>query len=110
MVPFREYEMELSRVFLPGVTETGRFPLFAVTDPTLHPPTFSSNLNGVAPAVVAQRLAEKGIGVRDGHMYAPRVIRRIGLPMESGAIRASLVHYNTVEEIHRFVAALEGIR
>jgi len=47
-------------------------------------------------------LADAGIGVRDGHMYAPRLMRRLGLDPDSGGVRVSLVHYNTVEEIHRF--------
>jgi selenocysteine lyase/cysteine desulfurase len=42
------------------------------------------------------------IGIRDGHMYSPRLMRRLGLAPESGGVRVSLVHYNTVEEIHRF--------
>jgi len=110
MDAIQEYEMELSREFLSTLAATRRVTIYGVTDPKLRTPTFCFNVGGVAPAIVAQRLAEQGIGVRDGHMYAPRVIRRIGLPVESGAVRASLVHYNTVEEIQRFVAALESIR
>jgi hypothetical protein len=29
-------------------------------------------------------------------------MQRLGLPLASGTIRVSLVHYNTVAEIHRF--------
>jgi selenocysteine lyase/cysteine desulfurase len=29
--------------------------------------------------------------------------------MDSGAVRLSLVHYNTIEEIHRFEKALKTI-
>ena len=47
-------------------------------------------------------MADAGIGVRDGHMYAPRLMRRLGLDPQSGVVRVSFVHYNTVEEIHRF--------
>jgi len=42
------------------------------------------------------------IGIRDGHMYAPRLMEKLSLSMDSGAVRASLVHYNTIEEIRRF--------
>jgi selenocysteine lyase/cysteine desulfurase len=42
--------------------------------------------------------------LRDGHMFAPRLMARLGLPMETGAIRVSLVHYNTFDEIRRFEA------
>jgi selenocysteine lyase/cysteine desulfurase len=29
-------------------------------------------------------------------------MKRLGLSLETGAVRASLVHYNTIEEIHHF--------
>lgn len=106
MDAIQEYEMELSRAFLSAVAATGRVTVYGETDPKCRTPTFCFNVEGVAPAIVAARLAEQGIAVRDGHMYAPRVIRRMGLAVETGAVRASLVHYNTVEEIRRFVTAL----
>ena len=39
---------------------------------------------------------------------APRLIKRLGLPT-SGAVRASLVHYNTAAEIARFGTALREV-
>jgi selenocysteine lyase/cysteine desulfurase len=36
-------------------------------------------------------------------------MKRLGLSKESGAVRASLVHYNTVEEVRRFGSALAEI-
>jgi selenocysteine lyase/cysteine desulfurase len=65
-------------------------------------PTFCFNLQKKHPASVTDALANAGIGARDGHMYAPRLMRRLGLDPEYGVVRVSLVHYNTVEEIHRF--------
>ena len=54
-------------------------------------------------------MAQAGFGIRDGHMYAPRLMGRLGLAMDRGAVRVSLVHYNTLDEIHRFGAALMKI-
>ena len=54
-------------------------------------------------------MAERGIAIRDGHMYAPRLMQRLGLAMDRGAVRASLVHYNTVGEVRRFGEALREI-
>jgi selenocysteine lyase/cysteine desulfurase len=71
-------------------------------------PTICFNVNGVPPAEVCERFAASGIGVRDGHMYSPRLMKRLGLS-ESGGVRASLVHYNTHEEIQRFLEILTGI-
>jgi cysteine desulfurase family protein (TIGR01976 family) len=85
-----------------GVTETNRI--------RERVPTLCFNLPDVSPARVCEELAKQNIGVRDGHMYSPRLMSRLGLSKESGAVRASLVHYNTVEEVRRFGSALAAIR
>jgi selenocysteine lyase/cysteine desulfurase len=72
-------------------------------------PTLCFNLPDVSPARVTEELANNNIGVRDGHMYTPRLMKRLGLAVETGAVRASLVHYNTTEEVRRFGTALAGI-
>jgi cysteine desulfurase family protein (TIGR01976 family) len=73
-------------------------------------PTFCFNLPGIPPRVVTESLARANVGIRDGHMYAPRLMRRLGVPVESGVVRVSLVHYNTVVEIHRFGNVLSDLR
>jgi selenocysteine lyase/cysteine desulfurase len=42
-------------------------------------------------------------------MYSPRLMKRLGLSPDSGAVRASLVHYNNHEEVVQFLTALEEI-
>src|SRR5438445_764885 len=76
---------------------------------SLRTPTLCFNLPGIAPARVTEALAQQNIGVRDGHMYSPRLMKRLGLARESGAVRASLAHYNTREEVEKFQAALAAI-
>jgi cysteine desulfurase family protein (TIGR01976 family) len=73
-------------------------------------PTLCFSLPNVSPSKVTEELAKRHIGVRDGHMYSPRLMRRLGLSAESGAVRASLVHYNTLAEIGEFGSALAEIR
>lgn len=58
---------------------------------------------------VTTALSDIGIGVRDGNMYSPRLLRRLGLAPDTGAVRASLVHYNTVQEIDRFSTGLSKL-
>jgi selenocysteine lyase/cysteine desulfurase len=72
-------------------------------------PTFCFNLKSISPSIVAGELARNNIGVRAGHMYAPRLMQRLGLDPKTGAVRASLAHYNTIEEIRRFGDALREI-
>ncbi len=73
-------------------------------------PTLCFNLPNVSAARVTEELAKQNIGARDGHMYSPRLMKRLGLARESGAVRASLVHYNTLEEVRRFGSALAEIK
>lgn len=72
-------------------------------------PTLCFNLPNVAPAKVTEECSRRGIGIRDGHMYTPRLMKRLGLALESGAVRASLVHYNTREEVREFGKVLADI-
>jgi cysteine desulfurase family protein (TIGR01976 family) len=73
-------------------------------------PTLSFNLSDVPPARVTEELAKQNIGARDGHMYSPRLMKRLGLAKDSGAVRASLVHYNTVQEVRRFGRVLAEMK
>lgn len=73
-------------------------------------PTLTFNLPNMSPAKVTEELARRNIGVRDGHMYSPRLMKRLGLAQESGAVRASLVHYNTMDEVSSFGRALAETR
>lgn len=73
-------------------------------------PTFCFNLPGISPQVVTETAARANIGIRDGHMYAPRLMKRLNVPVETGVVRVSLVHYNTLAEIHRLGNVLSGLR
>jgi cysteine desulfurase family protein (TIGR01976 family) len=72
-------------------------------------PTFSFDVGDLLPSEVTSAMARAGIGIRDGHLYCPRLMRRLGLPLESGTVRVSLVHYNTIAEIHRFGNVLSDL-
>src|ERR1039457_5752319 len=73
-------------------------------------PTLCFNLPNLPPSRVAEEFAKQNICVRDGHMYSPRLMKRLRLPKETGAVRASLVHYNTADEVRRFASALAEIK
>jgi cysteine desulfurase family protein (TIGR01976 family) len=104
MSAVRAYEATLSSELLRTLTDCGAT-IYGINDENRigqRLPTFCFNLVGIPSATVTEALSSDGIAVRDGHMYAPRLMRRLGLPLDTGAVRASLVHYNTVAEIHRF--------
>jgi selenocysteine lyase/cysteine desulfurase len=108
----RAYEQGLSAELLRVLREAGAT-IYGISDDahlTQRVPTICFNLPGISPATVTEAAARAGIGVRDGHMYSPRLIKRLGLSVETGAVRASLVHYNTPAEIHRFGDVLARLR
>jgi len=71
-------------------------------------PTFSFvPLHTTPDAVVAACHAAR-VACRSGHMYAHRLCTRIGVETEAGAVRVSAVHYNTVEEVERAIAAIDA--
>lgn len=50
------------------------------------------------------------IGIRFGHFYAWSLINGLKLPStDDGVVRISLVHYNTVEEVHKIIEILKEI-
>ena len=111
MSAIEAYEQSLSRMMLQALHEAGAV-VYGVDDPDqvqLRVPTFCFNLPGVDPSAVVMAMAEADIGIRDGHMYAPRLMERLGLALDKGAVRASLVHYNDAGEIERFGQALRSL-
>jgi len=107
----RAYEAYLSCAML-DVLENAKATVYGVTardQVAQRTPTLCFNLPGIPPAKVTEELARQKIGVRDGHMYSPRLMKRLGLSQESGAVRASLVHYNILEEVRRFGSVLGQI-
>jgi selenocysteine lyase/cysteine desulfurase len=112
MQAIRVYEQTLSAQALRKLKELDDVTVYGIQEGSQlkhRVPTICFNLNGVHAARVAAFCAENGIAVRDGNMYSPRLLRRMGIPSETGAVRASLVHYNTIEEIGKFVDVLRRI-
>lgn len=111
MSAIRQYEQTLSRELLRVLHDCGAeiYGLQREDQVGARVPTFCFNLAGVAPAKVTEAAAAAGIGIRDGHMYSPRLMRRLGLAPESGAVRVSAVHYNTVEEVRHLGTVLSRL-
>ena len=111
MSSIRSHEQVLSRRLLQVLAEAGAT-VYGIADRENvagRVPTVCFNLNGVHPATVVEHMAHCNFGIRDGHMYAPRLMQRLGLALDSGAVRVSLVHYNTLDEIDRFGEALRKL-
>ncbi len=87
----------------PGVRLIGR----ATADRTLRAPTFSFAVEGRHASEIARAVEAGKVAIRDGDFYAARCIRDLGLAERGGVVRASMVHYNTADEVARLVQALD---
>jgi selenocysteine lyase/cysteine desulfurase len=97
-----DYEVELSAYACakfaeraPNLRLYGRPP----TSPRL--PVFSFNIEGMPSLELAQRLEVAQIEARLGDYYAPRLMQRLAPEANGCAVRLSLAHYNTRDEIDR---------
>lgn len=112
MSAIREYEAHLSAAMLKGLAALKGISLYGIKSEkhlNHRVPTICFNVKNKPPAFVASRCAETGFGIRDGNMYSPRLLECMGIPTEQGALRASLVHYNTEHEIESFLATVKHI-
>ena len=69
-------------------------------------PTFCFSVPGQTARSVAEHLATRDVAVWWGNYYALETMRRLGLDEVDGAVRAGIVHYNTVEEVDRLLAGV----
>ncbi len=101
------YERALGERFLDGVSEA--VSVYGLPTMEGRVPTFLVNVTGVPAADVAARLAQQQIGVwAHDSWYSLNLYKRLGYEHE--AIRIGFIHYNTVDEVDRLIAGLEGAR
>ena len=105
------HEEGLSRRFLDFAAHHPRIRLIGRSTPDhdLRAPTFSFTIAGRRSQDVPALLEKAGIAANAGDFYAPRVLQAVGIDPEDGAVRCSMVHYNTAAEIDRLVRALDAI-
>ena len=72
-------------------------------------PTVSFTVDGVDPAVIAEKLAEQHIGIANGNCYAYRLMEALDISPEQGVVRLSFVHYTSAQEVNRLIEALERL-
>ncbi|KAF1982471.1 cysteine desulfurase [Aulographum hederae CBS 113979] len=77
-------------------------------DPALRVPTVSFQLKGHRAQDVVEAIEGKSnFGFRWGHFYSKRLVETVLGTDEQGVIRVSMVHYNSLEEVKRFIEALK---
>ncbi len=105
------HEQSLSAALIDAVLSVDGAKIHGISDQNRlsdRVPTVSFTVEGIAPSAIGAELARRGVGVRSGHMYAPRLMERLQVGA-GGVVRASLAHYNTLAEIARFHEALADV-
>jgi cysteine desulfurase family protein (TIGR01976 family) len=72
-------------------------------------PTVAVRIAGHTPLELATKLGERGFFTWDGNYYALNLTERLDVEKDGGFLRVGLAHYNTAEEVQRFLSALREI-
>jgi cysteine desulfurase family protein (TIGR01976 family) len=100
------HERELGQRFLDALPESCT--LYGVPTMEGRVATFAFNVAGYSARAAATALGDRGFAVWQGNYYALEIMRRLGLGDE-GAVRAGMVHYNTLEEVDRLLEAISSL-
>jgi cysteine desulfurase family protein (TIGR01976 family) len=72
-------------------------------------PTIAFVADGTPGDEITLAVDRHKIGIRHGDFYAARLIDALGLRAHNGVVRASFVHYNTLDEVNRLVGILDRL-
>lgn len=98
--PFVDFLMSKKNVRILGL---------ATADASVRVPTFSFAVADRDSAEIPALVDRHKVAIRNGHFYAARIVRDLGLEGQHGVIRASMVHYNTPHEVTRLIRALDEV-
>jgi cysteine desulfurase family protein (TIGR01976 family) len=104
------HDQALALRLIDGLKRMPGLRIMGISDPAhvaRRAPTVSFVLDGHDPAAIAKFMASEGIHVWDGHNYGVEPVARLGLLDKGGVVRVGPAHYNTLDEIGRFLEALD---
>ncbi|HKD96875.1 MAG TPA: cysteine desulfurase-like protein [Micromonosporaceae bacterium] len=107
MEAVRAYEGVLFDELVSGLAEIPGVRL--VPAPEGRCPTVSFRVGDQHPARTAEALGDQGICVFAGDLYAVEFFTALGLRESGGAVRASIYHYTTGDEVGRLLEAVRRL-
>ena len=106
------HERKMMEKTIAGLLEIPGLKLYGITDPQRFEnrgATFAIRIEGHTPLELATKLGERGFFTWDGNYYALNLTEQLDVERLGGFLRIGLVHYNTLEEVERLLAALREI-
>ncbi len=95
-----------------GLVKIPALKIYGITDPArFHErcATLAIRIDGHTPLELSTQLGDRGFFTWDGNYYALNLTEHLDVEKSGGFLRIGLVHYNTVEEVDRLLAALREI-
>lgn len=106
---FQEHEKKLLVKLLGWLKVRDGVRIVGPDDAEVRAPTVAVTFQDHVPAVVARQLVEHKIMAGAGHFYGVRPLIGMGIPLDTGVLRLSFVHYTTEAEIDQLITALDSV-
>jgi cysteine desulfurase family protein (TIGR01976 family) len=107
-----EQERGLLETMVAGLQKIPGAKIYGITDPArFHERcgTIAVRVENHTPLELATKLGDRGFFTWDGNYYALNLTEHLDVEKSGGFLRIGLVHYNTLEEVERMLAALREI-
>ncbi|HSZ64532.1 MAG TPA: cysteine desulfurase-like protein [Terriglobales bacterium] len=107
-----QHERRMIEKMIAGLLAIPGLTLYGISDPQRFDSrcaTFVVRIEGHTPLELATKLGERGFFTWDGNYYALNLTEQLDVERLGGFLRIGLVHYNTMEEVERLLAALREI-
>ena len=72
-------------------------------------PTIAFTMNNKSSKDLSSELVKHGIATRNDNFYAWRCLMALGIDVDDGVVRTSMVHYNSHEDVEELINALKQI-
>jgi len=108
----QHHERGLIEKLISGLLAIHGLKLYGIGDPQRFDqrcPTVAVRITGFTPVELAAKLGDRGFFTWDGNYYALNLSERLDVEKDGGFLRIGLAHYNTEEEVERFLKALREI-
>ncbi len=108
----QKHERGLMETLIRGLLAIPGLKFYGISDPkqfNRRCPTIAVRIRDHTPLALATRLGERGFFTWDGNYYALNLTERLDVEKDGGFLRIGLAHYNTADEVDRFLTALQEI-
>ena len=107
-----EHERALLEKLMAGLKKIPGLKIYGITDPARFSErcaTLAVRIENHTPLELSTKLGEQGFFTWDGNYYTLNLTEHLDVEKSGGFLRIGLVHYNTVDEVDRLLAALREI-